>query len=105
MRLLRYMLDEAGSRISNVSGKYLAQVMFTLVYWILGAFAFAEVFAFFDALDGADAVPSGVLAIALILFLVFVFIIYAFLLECLNKAKKRIAEENAELLDNIRNPK
>lgn len=105
MRLLRYMFEEVKTRAGNFTFKYLAQVLFTLVYWVIAIFALGELYNYFDYLDKSDAAPSGVLASGLIIAISISFVTYAFLLECLNKAKKRIAEENEELLNNIRNPK
>lgn len=105
MRLLRYMFEEVKTRTGNFSLKYLAQVLFTLGYWTVALFALFELYAYFDVLDKADAVPAGLLVGGLILAICASFVIYAFLLECLNTAKKRIAEENEDLLNNIRNPK
>jgi len=105
MRLMRYMLDEVKSRVGGFSCKYLAQTLFTIGYWVLALVIFGEVYDYLDYLDKTDAAPGGVLAAALVLVIATTFVLYAFLLECLNNAKKRIAEENAELLDNIRNPR
>lgn len=105
MRLLRYVFEEMQSRTGNFSLKYLSQVVLTLVYWTAALFVLAELYAYFDVLDKSGEVSSGLLAGGLILAIAVSFVIYAFLLDCLNAAKKRIAKENEDLLNNIRNPK
>ena len=105
MRLLKYVFEEIGLRAGRFSTKYLAQTLFAIGYWTVSIVILGEVFEYFDRLDKANAVPGGVLASALVLIIAVVFVIFAFLFECLISAKRRIAEENAELIDNIRNPK
>lgn len=105
MRLLKYMFEEIGLRTGRFSTKYLAQTLFAMGYWAVSIAILGEVFEYFDSLDKANAVHGGVLAGAFVLIVAVVFVIFAFLFECLNSAKRRIAEENAELIDNIRNPK